>query len=105
MPDLIEQFRELTLLWKSDSRIRLSSSMQVICGHPAYREIVEMGEVALPLIFDELKRAPDHWFVALHEITGASPVLECNRGRMDGMTDDWLRWGLEHGYVGENGSV
>jgi hypothetical protein len=37
-----------------------------------------MGKVAptliVPLIIQELEERPDHWFAALHEITGVDPA-------------------------------
>ena len=36
--------------------------------HPAYQQIISMGEAALPLILRELERNKDHWFLALMAI-------------------------------------
>ena len=67
-------------------------------AHPAYQRIIAMGEPAVPHILDRLAAKPDHWFVALHAITGASPVAPENRGRFKEMTAAWLQWGQEQGY-------
>ena len=61
--------------------------------HPAYQQIIGMGTPALPLIFQELQREPDHWFWALGAITGENPVPEEDAGDLDAMTDAWLSWG------------
>lgn len=66
--------------------------------HPAYQDIIELGEPAVPWILQRLAHKPDHWFVALSTITGASPVPPASRGRLGEMTDVWLEWGRQQGY-------
>ena len=66
--------------------------------HPAYQEIIGMGERAVPLLLAELRREPDDWFWALHAITGANPVPAASRGNARTMAEAWLRWGAENGY-------
>ena len=68
------------------------SSMHAVAQHPAYRQIVEMGERALPLILRELEQKPGHWFWALREITQANPVHPEHRGVVAEMAQDWLDW-------------
>ena len=65
---------------------------------PAYQAIIRMGKPAIPFILDELRREPDHWFVALKQITGEDPIPEEARGNMRGMADAWLKWGDDHGF-------
>lgn len=67
-------------------------------AHPAYQAIIAMGDPAVPWILDRMAAKPDHWFVALHAISGASPVAPENRGRFKEMTAAWLKWGQEQGY-------
>jgi hypothetical protein len=50
------------------------------------------------LIMRELESSPDHWFWALHAITGADPVPESSRGVMRDMVKAWLDWGAQNGY-------
>ena len=69
-----------------------------MAAHPAYQAIIAMGEPAVPWILDRMAAKPDHWFIALHAITGASPVAPENRGRLKEMTAAWLKWGQEQGY-------
>jgi len=56
-----------------------------MADHPAYRAIVGLGKPVIPLLLVELELEPDHWFIALHELTGAEPVPEESRGRIDKM--------------------
>jgi type I restriction enzyme M protein len=92
-----EQFRSYAELWKRQT-LHLSSAAR-ITSHPAYREIVKMGMPVVPLILKELSQKPDHWFVALHEITGADPVPKESQGRLTEMAGAWLSWGKAHGYT------
>ena len=92
-----QKFRELAEQWRRETGGY--SLLSRIVDHPAYREIVAMGEMALSPIFADLQQEPDHWFTALREITGADPVPEADRGRLDAMRDHWLQWGRENGYV------
>ncbi len=86
-------FDRLADEWE-DGRPRGADIAQMT-AHPAY---IAMGEPAIPQILDRLAAKPDHWFVALHAISGASPVAPENRGRFKAMTADWLKWGQEQGY-------
>jgi hypothetical protein len=79
--------------------MQFSSSTSALYDHPAYRLIVRMGYVAVPLILQELKREPNHWFRALKDITGADPVRVAHRGRMREMANDWLQWGRANGFA------
>lgn len=95
--DALEQkFHDLTSRWRRETA--LCSSVTAMAMHPAYQQIIGMGTPALPLIFQELQREPDHCFWALGAITGENPVPEENAGDLDAMTDAWLSWGITHGY-------
>jgi hypothetical protein len=70
-----------------------------MADHPAYREIIGTGVAAVPYLLAESERRPDHWFVALHQITGADPVPKESRGRIKAMAAAWIRWGKEQGFA------
>jgi hypothetical protein len=91
-----EKFEALAGKWKSEKGPQ--SSITRLSMHPAYQQIIGMGDLALPLIFHELRARTDHWFWALNAITGADPVPESSRGIMSDMTSAWLNWGKVHGY-------
>ena len=93
---LRREFRGLSAQWRRETALR--SSVIAIATHPAYQQIIGMGEPALPLIFRELRREPDHWFWALHAITGENPVPDDHAGDLEAMTADWLAWAKTHGY-------
>jgi hypothetical protein len=58
-----------------------------------------MGPAAVPLILREMQREPDHWFWALRAITGEDPVARADAGNIERMTQAWLRFGEERGYL------
>lgn len=73
------------------------SSIHDMVSHPAYLQIIGMGKEALPLLVDELRREPDHWFVALQAITGANPIPASVQGDVEKLTQAWLTWAEQHG--------
>ncbi len=85
---LVEQWRDETMM--------LSSPMTAAM-HPSYQRIIGMGQPAVPLILQELERRPDHWFWALHAITGEDPARATDD--VDVAATDWLNWGRTRGYV------
>jgi hypothetical protein len=91
-----QRFRELTARWHKDT-VFLSSTSD-IATHPAYQQVIGMGQAALPFIFTELRNKPGHWFWALRSITGEDPVPAQARGNLAQMTAAWLRWASQHGY-------
>lgn len=91
-----ERFRDLVRQWKT--AIEFSSSTTEMVMHPAYQQIIGMGKDALPLLFAELRRKPDHWFWALKAITGADPVPPADRGKIHRMAQAWLAWAEQQGY-------
>jgi hypothetical protein len=88
-------FDALVSAWKKDTE-NLSSVIKIV-SHPAYKKIIEMGEKALPLILNELKKETDYWFNALIMISGDNPVPYNDAGYMDRMKEHWLEWGKKKG--------
>lgn len=91
-----ERFSELADEWRRSQGV--TSNLTQIVMNPAYQQIIGMGEIAVPFIFSELERKPDHWFWALISITGVDPVSDENRGNIRKMAEEWLHWGKKHGY-------
>lgn len=87
---LEQRFRALAQQWKDDTRFL--SSVHEMVSHPAYLRIIGMGQLAVPLLLEELRRAPDHWFVALQAITGVNPIPAAASGDVDKMAQAWLSW-------------
>lgn len=64
-----------------------------------YLKIIGMGEKVLPYIFKDLQENGGHWFIALESITHENPVHENDFGNIPKMTNDWIDYALEHGYL------
>lgn len=92
-----QRFTRLVTEWRETRTVRSSVSRMV--ANAAYQEIIRMGYVAVPFILRELAVQVDHWFVALHAITGVDPVSEEHRGHLERMAADWRRWGASRGLV------
>jgi hypothetical protein len=91
-----QRFANLVATWKRERGPHSSSAR--LAEHPAYQQIIEMGPEVVPLLLRELEREPDHWFRALHALTGADPAPSESRGKVREMAKAWLRWGREQGY-------
>jgi hypothetical protein len=67
--------------------------------HPAYQQIIGMGERAIPLLIEEMKERPDQWDWALRAITGADPVPRESWGKLKEIAASWVAWGKERGSI------
>lgn len=94
---LAARFRKLAEQWSAET-MDVSSVRDMIL-HPAYQEIIGIGPAAIPLILNELERAPNHWFAALFAVSqGQNPVSDEDAGDLEKMTEAWLEWARENGY-------
>jgi len=93
---LKSDFMKLANQWRSETKYM--SVMSDIISHSAYQKIISMGKDVVPLILEELRKEPEHWFWALKSITGDNPIKSEDRGRLNKMTEAWLDWGRQHGY-------
>jgi hypothetical protein len=91
------RFQRLTAQWRDECQLLSSTTAKAM--HPAYQQIIGLGPEALPLILKELSKTPGHWFWALKSITGEDPVPLADVGDIRRMTEAWLNWGREHGYL------
>lgn len=90
-------FIQLVNLWREETR-GISSTNQMSM-HPAYQQIIGMGEAAIPLLLRELEKKSGRWFWALECITREDPVPPEHRGKTKEMIRAWLDWGRWRGYV------
>ncbi len=93
---LEERFRRLASAWHK--AVAHQSSTTVRNNHPAYQEIISMGPGVVPLLLRDLEENHTHWFAALRQITGASPVPEPAAGNIPLMAEAWLSWAKDNGY-------
>src|SRR5687768_4277583 len=92
-----ERFHRLAAEWKQQAGY-LSDSRRMAILRP-YQEIIGMGLPVVPLILEELRREPHHWFWALEAITGENPVPADVRGDMRRIREAWLEWGRRQGLI------
>jgi hypothetical protein len=92
------RFKKFARAWKSETELVSKVSKRIL--HPAHQKIIGMGEAAIPLILNDLsKNGPDDWFWALTAITDENPITEKIAGNMAAMTEAWLQWGRNAGYL------
>lgn len=96
-PHSLEQtFHELVTTWRKETLF--TPSVTDMAMHRSYQRIIGLGPAAVPLLLRELERNPDHWFWALHAITGIDPTTPEQKGKVQEMAKAWLDWGREAGY-------
>ena len=92
------RFKKLAKSWRSETELVSKVTKRVM--HPAYQKIIGMGESAIPLILKDLSdNGPDDWFWALSAITDENPITREIAGNMAAMTEAWLQWGRNAGYL------
>jgi hypothetical protein len=95
---LEERFQTLVKKWKKE--VAFEPSLTDALMNHNYLKIIGLGPSALPLIFRELEREPDLWFLALESITHEDPaVSEENSGDFRKIAELWIQWGREHGFI------
>lgn len=93
---VLERFRRLETKWLAEAGC--SSSSTLLRSHPAFLEIISLGDAVVPFMLTDLQERPRLWVWALPQITGTDPVPAEDRGNIAKMSAAWLRWGREHGY-------
>jgi hypothetical protein len=92
------RFNQLADEWMRFASVH--SSHKRIVDHASYREIISMGENALPFIFAYLQKGePGHWFNALWDITSEQPFDPDEAGDVEKMVEAWVKWGAAQGYI------
>jgi hypothetical protein len=86
-----QRFRRLEAVWTAATSY-LSSDTGIV-EHPAFQEIISLGEAVIPFMLRDLEERPRLWVWALPRITGADPVPAADRGKIARMSEAWLRWG------------
>lgn len=94
-PLIVDKFYILASQWQSE--VAGMSSMAQMSQHPAYQEIINLGQQIVPLLLLELKANPLYWLTALSQITEENPVKPEHRGRIKQMALDWMEWGKNRG--------
>ena len=90
-----KRFKRLAKIWR-DGTGMYSVDVKKI-AHPAYREITELGEQAIPLILTDLERHGDHWDNALEAILGHNPIEDNGSMNLKELKERWITWGRAKG--------
>ena len=91
-----DRFTELLAWWREETAHL--SSVNAICTHEAYQQIIGLGPPALPLILRELEQRPGLWSWALRAITGQRPS-GVSPGDVQAMAEFWTQWGRANGHL------
>lgn len=86
------RFDQLVRQWKQESEFMSNTAQMAMLR--SYQSIIGLGPAAVPLILEELRREPDHWFWALESITLENPVPPQDAGHLDKMAQAWIDWGV-----------
>lgn len=92
-----QRFRRLAAQWQRDTQF-LSDTGKII-RHPAFQEIVSLGDAVVPLMLADRNASPALWVWALPDITGEDPVPADDRGNIRKMGEAWVRWGRAKGII------
>ena len=95
--DYLSRFRKLVEKWRAQTIYM--SSIDEIVEHPAFQEIVAMGEDIIPEILGEIRYQPDLLFLALQIITGENPMSQTGKGDVLAAVDAWLQWANRNNVV------
>ena len=95
--DVLDRFRRLRDQWKEESEFMSNTAQMAMLR--SYQSIIGMGNAAVPLILEELRREPDHWFWALEAITIENPVPKEMAGKIELMAKAWVEWGVAQGII------
>ncbi len=95
--DARDRFDRFAAEWRAKSRHMSNAAQMAILR--SYQSIIGMGDAAVPLMLEELKKRPEQWFWALEVITLEDPVPEADRGYVDRMAAAWVSWGVANGTV------
>jgi hypothetical protein len=74
------------------------SSIRRKLDHPLYRELVSMGEPAVPLILKAISRRPSRLVRALADITREDPADRASAENILDVIQAWITWGRDRGY-------
>jgi len=94
---LEEKFQKLKKRWIKETMFMSSTTDIVYNKH--YQSIIKMGEKVVPIILKDMKDEPNWWFWALASITEEDPTTVDICGDLQKLTQVWLKWGEQNGYL------
>lgn len=95
---LKRRFLQLAHQWRIETCFMSSPSERG--KNQNYQQIIDMGEQVIPFLLERLEQGMiEDWFFALATITGENPVPHEDLGKFPEMTEHWMNWGREQGYL------
>lgn len=88
--NLEKQFQIHADIWQKETGHLSKMKSRIV--HPSHLRIIGLGKKVVPFILCRMKETKEDWFSALSAITGENPVTDENRGYVDRMIEDWLKW-------------
>jgi hypothetical protein len=85
---LKQEFNALAKDWRDETAH--SSFLRDRVTHPAYLEIIGLGEKVIPLIIERLEKKENHWFPALRAIARQNPIP--NGSTFPDAVKLWKKW-------------
>jgi len=85
------RFEALNAEWLTETTFQ--PSVTRICTHPAFLDIVSMGEMAVPFIVESLRQRPSFLIEALRRIVGSPPETAiATNGEVQEAAAAWIQW-------------
>lgn len=95
------KFERLVAEWHDETDVY--SSLLKVISHPAYLKIIAMGDVAIPMILQEMKSGPGHWFPAIEALTVDLRAMGEEPAKGSSTSSEaraaWVLWGESKGYL------
>jgi hypothetical protein len=89
--ELKESFNRLADTWSNETGGYSVVSRRY--AHPAYQQLLTLGEGLVPLIIRRLKERPDWWFEALTALAKPETNPVRKGATFSEAVDAWLEWG------------
>lgn len=80
------------------------SSISSITRHEEFNALLEMGDSAVKFSLERLLAGElhVHWFPLLKRLSGEDPVRPEDRGVVNRMAEEWIRWGQSKGHLAKD---
>ena len=95
--EIEQQFIDLTTSWKRETAAYSTMFHKTVNNN--YLGIIGMGYPVVPFILNDLKKGPEHWFIALKAITKENPVSKEDIGDLRKMSEAWIEWGKKKNLI------
>ncbi len=91
--DITKEFRCLTEEWAEHCQnVIFSSNIYDYLNHPAYRQLIQLGEPAIPHIMERYREDDLPWGFVLDEITGSHVIENPDNFNPREVKKRWLEW-------------